>query len=559
MIATEEDLSKVNIEIFDDDVGRDSSLGTVSLKLEKNTNILERWIPLENCQSGEILVSANTQEVHEDAENLRSNTEKSSLTFTITKAKDLEKSDFIGKSDPYVVLSYKDKTVKSKTINNNQSPVWNFSLVLEVDHADPGFIEVQIFDEDYTEDDKIGSTTVNVRDLLASDHLVDQWVQLDHCKSGEVQFSSRITKKTITETRETETVTITEMTQLSDDPSVPVSTEFDKLHKKSCKMILRRVDSQGNVIEEEFDDKSTSGRKTSEVHMSSGIAMVGRPKDDEWDSVPVLETVTKTTKIITQKFDHEGNLLAENITPEKEEVLVNRSMTTGFDEEGDDIQEFLSETYNFPTITKKSVSEVKIVKMVDDLGNVTEQIFNLSEENGSSGERILDSEGNLLSGWSGEGTRVVTNVAVENIEFLSDDDCEDDQTLIKSIQELQKSTKSKISGLIQTVKEAKNTTATFTSTESSSVQVEEKKISVLASPEPSLENLSSELSVISSINESNICSSDCLVENSSSSSDVVLTPCQLSDNVPSSDPSHPHRNIQSIQGNQDIGYLLYLW
>ena len=165
MIATEEDLSKVNIEIFDDDIGRDSSLGTVSLKLEKNTNILERWIPLENCQSGEILVSANTQEVHEDAENLRSNTEKSSLTFTITKAKDLEKSDFIGKSDPYVVLSYKDKTVKSKTINNNQSPVWNFSLVLEVDHADPGFIEVEIFDEDYTEDDKIGSTTVKVGGL----------------------------------------------------------------------------------------------------------------------------------------------------------------------------------------------------------------------------------------------------------------------------------------------------------------------------------------------------------------------------------------------------------
>ena len=92
-------------------------------------------------------------------------------------------------------------------------------------------------------------------------------------------------------------------------------------------------------------------------------------------SVPVLETLTKTTKIITQKFDHEGNLLEENITPQKEEVVVNRSMTAGFDEAGDDIQEFLSETYNFPTITKKSVSEVKIVKMVDDLGNVTEQIF----------------------------------------------------------------------------------------------------------------------------------------------------------------------------------------
>ena len=566
MIATEEDLSKVKMEIFDDDIGRDAPLGTVYLKLENNTNIQERWIPLENCQSGEILVSASTEEAHEDTENLRSNTEKSSLTFTIAKAKDLEKSDFIGKSDPYVVLSYKDKTVKSKTINNSQSPVWNFSLILEVDHADPGYIEVEIFDEDYTADDKIGNTTVNVRDLLACDHLVDQWVKLANCKSGEVQYSSKITKKMITETRQTrETVTVTEMAELSDISAVPVSTEFDALHKKSCKMILRRVDSQGNVIEEEFDEKSPSARKTSSIHMSSGISVMGQAKDEEWEAVPVLETVRKTTKIITQRFDQQGNLLEENITPDKEEVLVNRSMATAFDKEDDDIQEFLSETYNFPRITKKSVSEVKIVKMVDDLGNETEQIFNLTEENGSSADKIMDCEGNLLGAGGGERPRVVTNVAVENIEFLSDNECEDDQTLIKSIQELQKSTKSKISGLIQTVKEAKKTTATFPSTEPASVQIEEKKISVLASPEPSLENLSSELSVISSINESDICGSGCLVESSSGGasgdsgdSNVVLTPCQLSDKVPSSPPS-PHRNIQSIQGNQDIGYLLYLW
>ena len=115
MIASEEDLRKVKIEIFDDDVGRDASLGTVLLNLENNTNIQERWIPLENCQSGEILVSvsANAEKVDGETEKLRSSTERSCLAFTINKAKDLEKSDFIGKSDPYVVLSYKDKIVKS--------------------------------------------------------------------------------------------------------------------------------------------------------------------------------------------------------------------------------------------------------------------------------------------------------------------------------------------------------------------------------------------------------------------------------------------------------------
>ena len=279
MNATTEDLKKVNIEILDDDLGKDSALGRAQLTLGKNISFQEKWIPLENCQTGEILVSVQSADLFESREDL---VEKSRLNFTIMKAKDLEKSDFIGKSDPYVVLTYKDKTFKSKTINNNQNPEWNFTLILDIEHSEPGQVHVQIFDEDYEADDEIGNTVINVRDLLECDQVDGQWVKLENCKSGEVQFSSRVTQRFACKTSRTVTRTETIETPFT------AQAEFDKLHKKSCKMILARVDSQGNIIEEEFDEKSSSARKSSALHLSSGIEVFGSTDEEEWKSVPVL-------------------------------------------------------------------------------------------------------------------------------------------------------------------------------------------------------------------------------------------------------------------------------
>merc|ERR1712029_1046580 len=51
----------LNIELFDEDIGKDDSLGSTSLDIRTimeeyvNTN---KWIPLKNCKSGEVLLSA---------------------------------------------------------------------------------------------------------------------------------------------------------------------------------------------------------------------------------------------------------------------------------------------------------------------------------------------------------------------------------------------------------------------------------------------------------------------------------------------------------------------
>merc|ERR1712106_844286 len=51
----------INIEVFDDDFGKDDSLGSTLLdisKVQEHHQLLNQWIPLEKCKSGAVLLSA---------------------------------------------------------------------------------------------------------------------------------------------------------------------------------------------------------------------------------------------------------------------------------------------------------------------------------------------------------------------------------------------------------------------------------------------------------------------------------------------------------------------
>merc|ERR1712008_664278 len=51
----------INIAVFDGDIGKDDSLGSKTsdiTSIQEHKQLLNQWIPLENCKSGEILLSA---------------------------------------------------------------------------------------------------------------------------------------------------------------------------------------------------------------------------------------------------------------------------------------------------------------------------------------------------------------------------------------------------------------------------------------------------------------------------------------------------------------------
>ena len=55
----------------------------------------------------------------------------------LVKAKNLVKSDMIGKSDPYAVLKYADQMDKTDVVKNSQNPQWDHSSDFAMELRDP--------------------------------------------------------------------------------------------------------------------------------------------------------------------------------------------------------------------------------------------------------------------------------------------------------------------------------------------------------------------------------------------------------------------------------------
>ena len=59
------------------------------------------------------------------------------LHVDLVKAKNLVKTDMIGKSDPYAVLKYADQMDKTDVVKNSQNPQWDHSSDFALDLRDP--------------------------------------------------------------------------------------------------------------------------------------------------------------------------------------------------------------------------------------------------------------------------------------------------------------------------------------------------------------------------------------------------------------------------------------
>ncbi|CAA6675217.1 unnamed protein product [Spirodela intermedia] len=69
-------------------------------------------------------------------------------------------------SDPYVVVSWRNKRVKTKVIKKNVNPEWNEDLTLCV--HDPSInIKLEVFDKDtFTPDDPMGNVEIDIQPLV---------------------------------------------------------------------------------------------------------------------------------------------------------------------------------------------------------------------------------------------------------------------------------------------------------------------------------------------------------------------------------------------------------
>merc|ERR1712096_61871 len=112
------------------------------------------------------------------------------VVITVYKARDIEKKGMFGKADPYVEMTLGKQKAKSATVKNNHNPEWNFKSTFDVDQNTTEGIKISVFDDDFGKDDSLGSTILDLSKVQEHQQLLNQWIPLEKCKSGEVLLSA---------------------------------------------------------------------------------------------------------------------------------------------------------------------------------------------------------------------------------------------------------------------------------------------------------------------------------------------------------------------------------
>ncbi|KAJ4801932.1 Calcium-dependent lipid-binding (CaLB domain) family protein [Rhynchospora pubera] len=114
------------------------------------------------------------------------------LEVKLVQARDLTNKDIIGKSDPFSIVYIRplpDKMKRSKTIDNDLSPIWNEHFEFIVEDVSTQNLTVKIYDDDGVQAaDLIGCAQVRLKDLEPG-KVKDIWVKL--VKDLEIQRDNK--------------------------------------------------------------------------------------------------------------------------------------------------------------------------------------------------------------------------------------------------------------------------------------------------------------------------------------------------------------------------------
>ncbi|KAJ0230647.1 Synaptotagmin [Hirschfeldia incana] len=109
------------------------------------------------------------------------------LSVTVVAAEDLPAVDFMGKADPFVVITLKKSESKSKTrvVPDSLNPVWNQTFDFVVEDALHDLLILEVWDHDKFGKDKIGRVIMTLTRVMLEGEF-QEWYALDGAKSGKL-------------------------------------------------------------------------------------------------------------------------------------------------------------------------------------------------------------------------------------------------------------------------------------------------------------------------------------------------------------------------------------
>ncbi|WCJ33570.1 Calcium-dependent lipid-binding (CaLB domain) family protein [Euphorbia peplus] len=74
----------------------------------------------------------------------------------------------LGSSDPYVIITMGNQSLKTRVVKKNCNPEWNEELTLSISDTNAQ-IKLEVFDRDtFTGDDKMGDADIDIKPYIAS-------------------------------------------------------------------------------------------------------------------------------------------------------------------------------------------------------------------------------------------------------------------------------------------------------------------------------------------------------------------------------------------------------
>ncbi|CAH0557883.1 unnamed protein product [Brassicogethes aeneus] len=110
------------------------------------------------------------------------------LRVHVFEAKNLEKKDVTGKSDPYVILSVGAQEYTTHVIKKSLDPKWDYWCEFVILDPLAQQLYFKVFDEDdFNEDDFLGSGAVEIHSVIKQGEN-DRWFKLEKAKHGDVHL-----------------------------------------------------------------------------------------------------------------------------------------------------------------------------------------------------------------------------------------------------------------------------------------------------------------------------------------------------------------------------------
>merc|ERR1712226_458245 len=152
------------------------------------------------------------------------------------------------------------QTTKSKTVKNNHSPEWDVKTTFDVEQNTPDKVTIEIFDDDFGKDDSLGNASLDIITVQKNKKLLNQWIPLKECKSGQILLSAEFIPAAIV--KEQGKVNKTEPTKESLQEMASVSKEIIKETK------------QQDEISKHFDAKTPVKISQPQTLLESGKVVI---------------------------------------------------------------------------------------------------------------------------------------------------------------------------------------------------------------------------------------------------------------------------------------------